>query len=396
MSKKHSSTSGVEHLPQQFDIWQIDSRQMPEVVVGGNPLQPWLTAVVSATDGRALGSHVTEEPPRVMEVWGALTQAMREPVAGTAHRPTEVQLLNQEWADVLQPSLAHVGVRCVIVEELEEIDSLLNFLGSKMDGESGGQALVTAEGLTIEAIGSFFDGAAIFFEMAPWKKVGERPIRIECAQLAKDPWYAVLMGQGGMTSGLALYQDLDLLLRIQSGDLPPEEMAQMTEGLAVVFGTKDELPPADAAAAGQHGSARRGPQRLSDRLPGRSRSPDAAADRGGARLPGSVSANDPGVRSQEVAPPGGEHGHGADRQGRGDGQSLLGAVVTPAAAGAAVAVCLSKSRISVSNSWSLLRGGAAATSSFLLFITQPRNLTMKRNNAKATMMKLTTSLRNFP
>ena len=58
--------------------------------------------------------------------------------------------------------------------------------------------------------------------------------------------------------------------------------------------------------------------------------------------------------------------------------------------------CFRRSRISARSSWSFVNGGAAATSSFLVCISQPRNLTMKMNNARATITKLTISPRNRP
>ena len=49
----------------------------------------------------------------------------------------------------------------------------------------------------------------------------------------------------------------------------------------------------------------------------------------------------------------------------------------------------SRSRISTSNSWSLVNDGGGA--SFFVRMIQPRNFTMKRNRAKARMIKFNTS-----
>ena len=53
----------------------------------------------------------------------------------------------------------------------------------------------------------------------------------------------------------------------------------------------------------------------------------------------------------------------------------------------------SKSRISISSSWSLVNGGGVAAASFFARISQPTNLTMKMNSTSATSRKLTTAAR---
>ena len=51
-----------------------------------------------------------------------------------------------------------------------------------------------------------------FYGRAPWSKLGyEAAIRIATDRYPSGPWYAVIMGQSGLTFGLALYDDLELL-----------------------------------------------------------------------------------------------------------------------------------------------------------------------------------------
>jgi hypothetical protein len=76
---------------------------------------------------------------------------------------------------------------------------------------------------------------------------------VECSQFKSGPWYAIVMGQGGITKGLVLYDSLETLQRIQQGNLSDEENARLSAGLTVVFGVKDDLAPADMEAAEKHG-----------------------------------------------------------------------------------------------------------------------------------------------
>jgi hypothetical protein len=253
--------NGSNRLPQRYEVWQLDARRLPEVVVGGTATSPWATVVVSTSEGFILDMRLEAELPGPLEVWALLTEAMGAPESGEPHRPTEVQFLRAEWAEALRPRLDELGVGCEVGEVLEAVDGVIEFFGSKFGGAAETPpGLLDAEGITPEAVGSFFDAAALFYEQAPWKKVGERPIRVECDRLEGGPWYAVLMGQAGMTSGLALYDSLETLDGIQRSDLPPEQTAEMTAGLAVVFGEEDELSPGDVEGAQRHGWRVAGPR----------------------------------------------------------------------------------------------------------------------------------------
>jgi hypothetical protein len=251
----------LERLPQSFDVWQLGTRQLAATVrAGDQAVRPWLAGVFSRTDDLVLAFELTQEPPTAAQGWQVLVKAMERPEAGEPHRPTEVQLTQQSgWADALRPALDALNVGCATVESLDGLDALLDELSGQLSAQSP-TALLDMPGVTPQAVGSFFDAAGLFYRQAPWKKTGERPIRVECSRFESGPWYGVLMGQAGMTCGLVLYDELETLLRIQRGDLPEEESARQTAALAVVFGAKGDLAPEDVAAAERYSWAVAGPE----------------------------------------------------------------------------------------------------------------------------------------
>jgi hypothetical protein len=108
-------------------------------------------------------------------------------------------------------------------------------------------------GVTPAQVGGFYEAAASFFRQAPWKQVGyEAAIQVECAKFESGPWYAVLMGQSGLTTGLALYEDLAALRRLWAGGAD-EDSARQTVGTSVTFGEVWDIPVADLEAAKKHG-----------------------------------------------------------------------------------------------------------------------------------------------
>jgi len=255
--------SRPEGLLQRFDVWQVDSRPLDSAVpVGGKTVRPWMTAVVSHTDGQVVALELSHDAPAPEGVWELLLQAMRRPEAGDPHRPTEVQLREKTWRADLAPRLEALNVTCSAVAELAAINAVFEGLAGRLPepGQQPGQAgLLDMPGVLPESVGSFFDAAALFYEAAPWSRVGERPIEVACPRFESGPWYAVLMGQGGMARGLVLYDSLDTLERIQRGDLPEAENARLSSCLAVVFAEAEDLPAADVAALRQHGWRVAGP-----------------------------------------------------------------------------------------------------------------------------------------
>jgi hypothetical protein len=250
----------LEGLPQTFDVWQLGARQLDRPVrAGDREVRPWMIGVFSSTEDLILAFELAQEPPEAATAWPVLLRAMQQPEAGEPHRPTEVQVAaGSDWAAALRTSLDDLGIGCVELPELDGLDALLDELSGQLASQ-GAAGLLDMPGVTPDAVGGLFDAAAGFYRQAPWKKTGERPIRVECDRFESGPWYAVLMGQGGMTSGLVLYDDLDTLLRIQEGELPEEESARQTAALAVVFGSPEDLAPEDVAAAESHGWLVAGP-----------------------------------------------------------------------------------------------------------------------------------------
>jgi hypothetical protein len=97
-----------------------------------------------------------------------------------------------------------------------------------------------------EQAAGFYQAAAEFYTKAPWRRLGyESAIQIDSPDRQSGPWYAVVMGQSGLTFGLALYDDLKILERLWAGEMTDEENARETVALSVTFGDQTECGGAD-------------------------------------------------------------------------------------------------------------------------------------------------------
>jgi hypothetical protein len=209
--------------------------------------------VTSRSHDLVLAHQMPERTPAAELLWDVLVQAMQHPVSGKPHRPTQIQVCADDRWTSLKTHLEEIGVSLVAVEALDQLQEVFQEMTTHVCGKPQ-PGLLDMPGITPEQVGSFFQAAAAFFRQAPWKKAGyESVVQIGCDRFQSGPWYALLMGQSGLTTGLALYEDLDTLRRLWAGAGDNEAQARQTVATTVTFGEESDIPVADLEAAQQYG-----------------------------------------------------------------------------------------------------------------------------------------------
>jgi tetratricopeptide (TPR) repeat protein len=238
-----------KNLPQEFDVWQADFRQMPKWIrVAGQPVRPWTVLVTSYTNDLVLAHRMAEETPSAALLWDTLAQAMQHPAAGEPHRPSEIQVRPDERWESLRRHLEEIGVGLDAGTELDPLGEVFKEMCIQVCGRPK-PGLLDMPGVTAEQVASFYEAAALFFQQAPWKKVGyESVIKVQCDKFQSGPWYAILMGQSGLTTGLTLYEDMETLRRMWAGG-GDEHHTRQAVGTSVTFGEEWEIAMADFEAA---------------------------------------------------------------------------------------------------------------------------------------------------
>ena len=241
------------HLSLKEDVWQADFRQLPNWLrIGGVFTRPWVVLVTNPGEELILGHELPAEVPSPALLWDTVMKAMQHPAAGTPHRPAELQVPPGESWETLRPHFEEVGIRLVTTADLAELDEVFSAVYDQICGQPE-PGLLDIEGVTPERARAFYDAAAAFFRQAPWKVIGhEAAVRVECDTIPGGPWFAVVIGQAGMTTGLALYDDLRVLQGLQA-DASDEENALRTVSTAVLFCEPWGVPVADLDAAKRHG-----------------------------------------------------------------------------------------------------------------------------------------------
>jgi tetratricopeptide (TPR) repeat protein len=255
----HGPTTPVKQrlqaLAQAFDVWQTGFRLMPQwIKIGGEPVRPWVVLVTSRSEELVLAHEILiEEPPSSARLWDVLAKAMTQPAAGEPHRPTELQVRADVRWDELKPHLDEFGIHVVATEDLDLWDAVFHDLARHLGGKVP-PGLLDMPGITPEQVAGFYRAAAGFYRRAPWRKLAtDAVVRIECDRYESGPWYAVVMGQSGLTFGMALYDDLMALKKLWTSEMSDEQSARETTALTVTFDDETGTPAADLDASREFG-----------------------------------------------------------------------------------------------------------------------------------------------
>jgi tetratricopeptide (TPR) repeat protein len=254
-------TKRLLRLPREETIWQADFRSLPQFVeVAGERVRPWMTLVTNRSDDLILAHEISDSEPSWERLWDLLATAMQKPMMGDPHRPQEIQLRSKDLWEKLKPPLDALEIESTWSSELDQLDFVLGELVKQLGGNLP-PALLDMPGVTPERVAGFYQAAAHFYRRAPWLSLGyETAIRVECDKFESGPWYAVVMGQSGLTLGLALYDDLKVLTRLWEGHDSEEDHARETVALSVTFEEGTEIPPSDLDAEQEHGWEVAGPE----------------------------------------------------------------------------------------------------------------------------------------
>ena len=251
----------LARLSQQEEVWQAIVGEFPAWYVEDNErFRPWVVLVVSQTAGVVLAHTIVKDPPLAEALWDVLAAAMQDPADAAPRRPTVLQVRDAPTWQALRFALAALGIRLEVADELDVADDALVSLFDHVRAESE-PALSETPGITPAMMRGFYEAAADYYRAAPWQKVAfDMVVQIESDQFAGGPWYAVIMGQSGMTFGLSLYEDKELLMRTMSGELSEQENAEETVALTVIYDEATQLPVADVDAVKQLALPVAGPQ----------------------------------------------------------------------------------------------------------------------------------------
>ncbi|MCR4415673.1 MAG: hypothetical protein NUV77_24945 [Thermoguttaceae bacterium] len=247
--------SQLAELPQDpLATWQADVRRLPVWLDGDEkPQRPWAALVLDVAEGTVLGHDLAAEDSPDDMLWRTLAAAMAGPTVGEARRPGAVTVASEERAAALRPRLEAIGVETA-VGRLDAADAAFADLAKHLTHGEQETALVDVPGMPLGQVAAYFEAAAEFYRRAPWRRIpGDTVIKIETDKPGRSPWYAVIMGQSGVTVGLVAYDDFESLRILFQQDGEDEEGVRAISALSITYGEEFELAAGDLDAIERHG-----------------------------------------------------------------------------------------------------------------------------------------------
>ena len=247
----------LQKLPQQYGtIWQAVISRVPTWLRDGELMvRPWAMLIVNHTEHQIVGQELVSQEPTAELLFDRLARAMRKPAAGKPHRPSEIQVRDEPVWNAVLPHLEEIGVDCIFRPELEEADFILSELHKLMEPQGQPPGLTEQPTFSSAQGASLYEAAAGYFRRRPWRRLPPGAIiQVDCPQLGEfgpGRWFAVVLGQGGQTFGLAVYDDLLAINADCGADCSDDHPIDAT-ALSLVFGEKFEIPISDLLAAEQH------------------------------------------------------------------------------------------------------------------------------------------------
>jgi Domain of unknown function (DUF6930) len=264
------SPLGIRHLRQSDAVWLCTARRAPFWIMPKDrpAYRPYVVLVQEQDTERIRHTHTQDERPTSEAILQILVKAMRSPLLGpflspllgfgSPSRPARILLDNTDLVQALAPRLSDVGIRCAYRAILPQINAALREMEAHVTKREPVPGLLSVPRATVALVGEFFSAAADYSRVAPWRWMDNHlPIEIRYPPQARAR-YALVLGSGGETFGLSLYEslaDIELVYSApaaQRGKVMSWFSLVLDEATAMSFDDLDAMDKYDWPLAGKH------------------------------------------------------------------------------------------------------------------------------------------------
>ena len=246
-------------LPQRQETWYLAVRELRIWITppDEDPYRPYGALVVNLDQGIIQGFETYPSPPTPDQVIETLFEAMRNRPPGSSqrpHRPKQIHFEDEILIEAMASALEGIGVSAALQPAEEIADEILAEMAAHlMGGPAVIPGLLSQEDVSPELIEVLFDAAAQYYRAAPWVHLTNmQPLAIQ-VEPETEPRYVVVMGNGGVEYGLALYKHWDdYMLQFDLVDDPLEMLPEMGAH-SLFFGDITQVPFDDLDVIDEYG-----------------------------------------------------------------------------------------------------------------------------------------------
>jgi hypothetical protein len=208
----------VRQLRQSGVPWLCTARRAPFWIMPKDrpPYRPFVVLVLVQDTGLIRHTHVQGERPTPESVLEVLVKAMYSPLLGallspllgfgSRGRPAHIVLDDADLVQALAPHLAELDIRCSYRATLPPVNAALREMEARMTKREPIPGLLSVPGATVPLVAELFTAAAEYYRQAPWRWMDNwLPIEVRYPPAGRAR-YALVLGSGGETFGLSLYE----------------------------------------------------------------------------------------------------------------------------------------------------------------------------------------------
>jgi hypothetical protein len=208
----------AHHLRQRPVTWFASLRRAYSWIrsQGERAYRPYAFVVAEVEQEKVRRIDIARELPTYEDMLASLLKAMRRPMLGSGgrYRPARVVLDDAALVEVFAPALSKIHVQCEYRPSLSLLDHVLHELAVHMHKQELIPGLLSVPGATVPLIEDLYTAAAAFFRRAPWDWLGNQsPLELRYVP-GSHSRYALVLGSGGETLGLSLYDTIEDIRRV--------------------------------------------------------------------------------------------------------------------------------------------------------------------------------------
>ncbi|PJH75017.1 MAG: hypothetical protein CO064_08890 [Anaerolineae bacterium CG_4_9_14_0_8_um_filter_58_9] len=251
-----SNLDKLHRLRQGNATWQCAARRAPFWIMPKDrpPYRPFIILVVDQDTELIYKTDIQEERPTPEAILEILFKAMQGTLLNLWHRgrPARILVDDAKLAQVLAPRLAELEIRCDYRATLPQANSALLEMEEHATKRKPIPGLLSIPGVTVPLAAEFFAAAADYYRQKPWRWMENwLPIAVRYPPDGRAR-YALVLGRGGETYGLSVYEsleDVDIVL----SDTSPEKHAPLVPWFSLVLDEATGMSFADLDAIEQYG-----------------------------------------------------------------------------------------------------------------------------------------------
>jgi hypothetical protein len=216
--------------------------------------RPFVMLVTDQDTGYIYKTNTFDERPTPEICLEHLFKAMQGTLLtlGRSSRPVHVFVDDAELARVIAPRLAELDVHCSFRASLPQADATLLRLEARMTRRKPLPGLLSIPGVSVPLVAELFAAAADFYRQAPWHWL-ENWIPIEVRYPPEGrARYALVLGGGGESFGLSLYESLADLDVLFAQTEPDQSFSRPIGWLSVLLDVATAMSFADLDAMEQY------------------------------------------------------------------------------------------------------------------------------------------------